>query len=54
MAEKASIFYQFQNKPYPFFPIQQIQKVIKKGPIFKNKELENRIVELWRNIKKLQ
>lgn len=54
VAEKASFFYQFQNKTYPFFPIQQIQKVVKKGPIYNNNDIEDRIVELWRNIKKLQ
>ncbi|KAH0787384.1 RasGEF domain containing protein [Histomonas meleagridis] len=54
MVEKASMFYQFQNKSYPFFPVQQIQKVIKRGTTMSDKAIENKIVELWRNLKKLQ
>ena len=50
---RAGIFYRLQNKPYSFYPIHQIQKVINRGPSRTPAQLEDMLCDLWRAVKQL-
>lgn len=47
MSEKTSMLYRFQNKSYLFHPVQQIQKVIERGPLHTMEKIQGKLVENW-------
>ena len=41
LADKVFVLYRFQNKPYAFYPVSQIQKVLERGPTMTRAQLGN-------------
>jgi len=48
LAERPMILYRFQNRPYNFWKVPQIQKIIIKGPQMTAKVYQHKLVEIYK------
>ena len=49
ISEKTAVLYRFQNKPYSYTPIPQIQNVVNKGPLLSQKQIDEKLDLIYRS-----